>query len=130
MLMLAVLAASCLMQFHHHDCLGEVRMALAEGTDLILGPTHHHHGACDGRHEHGHGHCHPCGLHLSKVVTSERRAALPQPVAEPQPMAVEPQAFLPSPPSSSIVTLVPAADVGSSSSVFRDARGLRAPPCA
>lgn len=70
LLLLAALAASGVLQYHHHDCLGEVRIAINGDTDLLLGPSHAHRAHCEGHRHHGRCGSRACGLHLSQAVKS------------------------------------------------------------
>lgn len=69
-LLLAVVAMTSIMQFHHHCCGGEIHIHVSKLGDIVIGGEHLitecHHGTVNPEHHSAHHHnddC--CSLHLS-----------------------------------------------------------------
>lgn len=69
-LLLAVVAMTSVMQFHHHCCGGEIHIHVSKLGDIVIGGerliTECHHGAVNPEHHSAHRHSDDCcSLHLS-----------------------------------------------------------------
>lgn len=75
MVITAVVVLTTVLQFHHHDCDGNIYIHLTTFDDLSLGHTHHGIEHCTHDHDCGHNDCEGesnCSMHLGAFTVSRQ----------------------------------------------------------